>query len=462
MDGAAAVSGLRSGSERTQQTFKAEAMSVVAATSAATRPDVPELLARARTIAGLARERAKRTEADRRVGEDMIARMRQADLFRIMQPQAYGGFEYGFDAFSEVVATIARGCGSTGWVYGLLASHQWLIACFPRAAQDEVWRDRGALAAGTYAPVGQDGRGGRRLPAVWHRQLLQRLRQCAVAVPRRHDSPAGRRAKAGLSSCCRTTDCIIDDNWHTMGLAGTGSKNIIARDVFVPAHRTLAFAELADATAPGMRGHPNPLYRQSFLAVLPITIVSPVLGMAEGALADFLAMAGSAHHPRRGGGRQPPHGRAHHRADARRRGERLDRRGAAHHGRAIWRRRYATAARGEPIGVDVRLRNRRDQAFCVRLLVQAIDALFLAAGGQGLFLDQPLQRSLARRARRRLPHQPQLGFHRQHVRAAHARPGAQGAILSKLATPRTSTRTRACGRARPAPTPARSSRGRRS
>ena len=32
-------------------------------------------------------------------------------------------------------------------------------------------------------------------------------------------------------------------------------------------------------------------YRQSFLAVLPIAIVSPVLGMAEGALADFLAMA---------------------------------------------------------------------------------------------------------------------------------------------------------------------------
>src|SRR5262245_21647262 len=91
----------------------------------------------------------------------------------------------------------------------------------------------------------------------------------------------------------RSADCVIDDNWHTIGLAGTGSKNIIARDVFVPAHRTLAFAELTDATAPGMRANPNPLYRQSFLAVLPITIVSPVLGMAEGALADFLAMAGA-------------------------------------------------------------------------------------------------------------------------------------------------------------------------
>ena len=53
---------------------------------------------------------------------------------------------------------------------------------------------------------------------------------------------------------------------------------------------------------------------------------------------------------------------------------------------------YELAARGEGVSIDVRLRNRRDQAFCARLLIQAIDALFLAAGGQGLFLDHPLQR----------------------------------------------------------------------
>ena len=40
----------------------------------------------------------------------------------------------------------------------------------------------------------------------------------------------------------RSGDCTIDDNWHTMGLAGTGSKNIVVRDAFVPFHRTLAFA----------------------------------------------------------------------------------------------------------------------------------------------------------------------------------------------------------------------------
>src|SRR4051812_49742014 len=96
-------------------------MSIAAARSPVAKPDVPDLLARARTIASLARARAQQTEADRRVGEDMIARMRELDLFRIMRPQAYGGVEYGFDVFSHIVAAVSSGCGSTRWGYGLLA-----------------------------------------------------------------------------------------------------------------------------------------------------------------------------------------------------------------------------------------------------------------------------------------------------------------------------------------------------
>jgi resorcinol 4-hydroxylase (FADH2) len=366
------------------------AMSVIAARSPASSPDVADLLARARGIAELARARAEQTEADRRVGADMIERMRQADLFRIMQPQAYGGFEYGFDVLAQIVAAIASGCGSTGWVYGLLASHQWLMACFSREAQDEVWRDRTALATGSYAPVGQAvaADGGYRLSGVgsfcsgcdnaqW--QLLGGM------IPQ----PDG-VAKPGFF-LLPTSDCIIDDNWYTMGFAGTGSKNIVAQDVFVPTHRTLAFAELTAATAPGMQANPNPLYRQSFLAVLPIAIVAPVLGMAEGALAEFLAMAGirTTRGAVTGGNRRMAELTTVQLRAA-------EASGCIDAARLLMFRDLAeafeTAARGEPIGVDMRLRNRRDQAFCVRLLLQAIDALFLAAGGQGLFLDKPLQR----------------------------------------------------------------------
>ena len=78
-------------------------------------------------------------------------------------------------------------------------------------------------------------------------------------------------------------DALIDDNWHTMGLAGTGSKNIVADDLFVPAHRVLSIPDLNAGTSPGTLINTNLLYRQSFLSVVPVTLISPVLGMAEGA-----------------------------------------------------------------------------------------------------------------------------------------------------------------------------------
>src|SRR2546429_9567789 len=186
-------------------------MSVAAARPSAATPDVSDLLTRARGTAKLARERPQQTEADRRVGDDIIERMRQADLFRVMQPHAYGGFEYGFDVVAQIVAAIASGCGSTGWVYALLASHQWLIACFSKAAQDEVWQERTALAAGTYAPVGQAVAvdGGCRLSGVgsfcsgcdnaqW--QLL-----CGMI------SQTDAAATPGVF-LLRSADCVIDDN----------------------------------------------------------------------------------------------------------------------------------------------------------------------------------------------------------------------------------------------------------
>jgi len=365
-------------------------MSGIAARASADRPDAAELISRADTIAALVRERALAAEAARRIADDVIDRMRAADLFRILQPRRYGGFEHGFDVFAAVVATIARGCGSSGWVYGLLASHQWLTACFPQEAQEEFWSDRAALAAGTYAPVGRGIAvdGGYRFSGQWsfcsgcdNAEWLY----LGAMVPQASGAP-----KPGFI-LVRTAECIIDDNWHTMGLAATGSKNIVAADVPVPAHRAVTFAELSAGAAPGTRVNDNPLYRQSFLAVLPVTIMAPVLGMAEAALADFLdmaklrvtrgAVAGGNRRMAELGSVQSRVAEASACIDAARLMMFRDLAEA-----------YASVERGEPVSVETRLRKPRDQAFCVRLLVQAVDAVFLASGGQGIFLDKPLQR----------------------------------------------------------------------
>src|SRR5262245_21628779 len=236
-------------------------MPVTAIRSAPRKPDVPELLSSARTIAEIARERAQETEANRRIADDIIERIQEAGLFRVLQPAAYGGFEYGFEAFVELVATIGRGCGSTGWVYGLGAVHQWFVACFGKDAQDEFWSDPGALAAGSYAPVGKTVAvdGGYRTSGVWSfasgcDSAQWYLLSTMVPSDRGFEPP---KPCFLLVPCA---DARIDDNWHTMGLAGTGSKNIVADDLFVPAHRALAIPDLAAGTSPGTLINVSPLY----------------------------------------------------------------------------------------------------------------------------------------------------------------------------------------------------------
>ena len=368
-------------------------MSMLAVDPPETIPDRAELLSRATAIADLARERAAETEKNRQVDDDLIARMHDADLFRVLQPRLYGGFEYGFDLFVDLVAAIGRGCGSTAWVYGLGAIHQWFVASYPKQAQDEFWADPRTIGAGSYAPVGTTVAvdGGYRTTGLWSFASGCENAQwylLSTMIP-----PAGGSGAPTPSfMLIPRGDVRIDDNWYTMGLAGTGSKNIAAQDCFVPGHRILPIPDILNGTGPGTRIHTNPLYRQSFLSIVPVTLVSPILGMAEGALADFIDMVrGRTTRGAVAGGNR----RMAEFATIQMRVAEAT--GLIDAARLLMFRDIAEVAavaeRGEATPMDMRLRNRLDHSFCTRLLVQAIDALFLASGGQGIFLNKPLQRA---------------------------------------------------------------------
>jgi alkylation response protein AidB-like acyl-CoA dehydrogenase len=368
-------------------------MAVLSMKAAAPRPGIAELVARASGIRSLVRERAERTEADRQVSPEIMARLRDAGLFRVMQPAVYGGYEYGFDAMVQVVAPVARGCGSSGWVFSLAITHQWLMATFPKQAQDEYWSDPDAIAAGSYAPVGKAVAvdGGYRLSGTWgftsgcdHAQWLflgGMIPPQAEGLPPR---PAFFLLPRG--------DTQFDDNWFTMGLAGTGSKNAVATDAFVPFHRVVPVADLVAGTAPGGPVHANPLYRQSMMSALPFALVAPILGMAEGALDDFLDMARV--RTTRGAVAGGNNRMAEFATIQSRVAEAA---GSIDAARLMIFERLKdalNAAESEKQGeLDLRLRNRLGQAFAVRLLVQAVDVLFLASGGQGIFTQKPLQRA---------------------------------------------------------------------
>jgi alkylation response protein AidB-like acyl-CoA dehydrogenase len=367
-------------------------MSIASLSTAIAPPSVDELVARANEIGAFARAAAERTEGDRQVSSEAIARMREAGLFRLMRPAVYGGYEYGFDALVRVVAAIAAGCASTGWVCSLGIAHQWLIAAFPRQAQEEYFSDPNAIAFGSYPPVGKvvavDG--GYCLSGVWgftsgcdHARWLV----LGGVVPPRADLPP-----KPAFFLLPVGDIRLDDNWYTMGLAGTGSKDASVTDVFVPEHRVVSVGDLLAGTTPGADLHNNPLYRQPMLSALPFALVVPLLGAAQGALADFIDMAKV--RTTRGavvGGNNSMAGFATVQARV------AEAAGSIEAARLMILQALedalAAASVGKQSDLDLRLRNRLSQSFSVRLVVQAIDALFPAAGGQGIFTAKPIQRA---------------------------------------------------------------------
>jgi resorcinol 4-hydroxylase (FADH2) len=356
-----------------------------------TAPSVDELVRRSSDMRRVVREAAEQTERARQVPPEIVSRMRDAGLFRIMQPAIYGGYEYGFEVLVRVVSEIGAGCGSAGWVFSLGIVHQWLLSTFPKQAQDEYFADPDALAFGSYAPTGKvsSADGGYRLSGRWaftsgcdHASWLV----LGAIVP---------DVSGGLSPSfflLPKDDVHFDDNWFTVGLAGTGSKDTVVENAFVPAHRAVAISDLLKGATPGARAHKNPLYHQSLLSVLPFCLVAPLLGIAEGALADFVDMARTRN--TRGavmGGNNPISEFATIQARV------AEATGSICAARSIIFESLdaasAAATAGTQADPKLRLSNRLKQSFSARLLAQAVNALFLATGGQGIFTAAPIQRA---------------------------------------------------------------------
>lgn len=360
----------------------------------ATAPKLATLVAAAAELVPVLRERGPSTEAARRVSEASIEAFRQAGFFKLMQPARYGGYEYGFTAFIDVISELGRGCTSSAWNCAIGSIHQWLIAGFPQQAQDDVWKsDCDAFACVSYAPTGTTEvvDGGFLVHGKW--QFVSNVDNSKWAIVGAM-FPAADQAAAPSPGflLIPKSDYGVEDTWHVAGQAGTGSKTVsIAKPTFVPEHRRLMIVDVATGVSPGSAVNTNRMYRVPMLSALPVCLVSPLLGTAQGAVEEFVHLCGSrvTRGAVAGGGNrlseffpvQSKLAEASALADA---------------ARLLINRDTAEVERitmlGRSLTVDQRIRNRRDHAFAARLARDAVDLLFSAVGGAGLALDQPLQR----------------------------------------------------------------------
>ena len=103
----------------------------------------PEVLVqRARDMVPTLKERAKACEEARKVPDETVAEMQAAGFFEVLKPKQYGGYEMDPQVFYDICATLAEGCMSTAWIYGVIGVHNWQIALFDPQAAADVWKDR--------------------------------------------------------------------------------------------------------------------------------------------------------------------------------------------------------------------------------------------------------------------------------------------------------------------------------
>ena len=99
----------------------------------------------------------------------------------------------------------------------------------------------------------------------------------------------GMTPKGLLWFLVRSGDYEIDDTWFVSGLKGTGSKDIVVDNAFVPEHRVLEFAAAAEGRTTGWDLHHRAGYRVPMMSALSFTIASPAIGLAQGAIDEFAA-----------------------------------------------------------------------------------------------------------------------------------------------------------------------------
>lgn len=84
------------------------------------------LVERAHSLVPLLAANSGRTETERRTPEESIDPIREAGIFRLMQPRRFGGLQTDFRAKLEVTRKLARGCGSTAWAVSLMNGSAYL------------------------------------------------------------------------------------------------------------------------------------------------------------------------------------------------------------------------------------------------------------------------------------------------------------------------------------------------
>ncbi len=348
-----------------------------------------ELVARARAMIPTLRDRQAGAERERRVPAETIRDFQEAGFFRVLQPRRWGGLEMDPQVFLEIQMTIAEGCVSSAWVYGVVGVHNFQLGLFDVQAQEDVWKDdTTVLISSSYQPVGKVERvdGGYLLSGRWGfssgSEHCQWVFLGSVIPP---VEPGG--APDMRTFLVPRKDYQILDTWHTFGLKATGSHDIVVDKAFIPEHRTHRAVDGFLCQNPGQAVNHGAIFSLPWAQIFVRSVSTASIGGAQGALNAFIDIASK--RVSTNTGKATKADPAALTAAARVQTE-ID------NEKALIERNFTrmmeTLRAGKSIPVADRIRYRYESSRVSRRFADLIDELMPLLGGRAIYTDSPIVR----------------------------------------------------------------------
>jgi len=245
-------------------------------------------------VADEVRGTAAQAEAERRLPEVLMSRLKEAGLFSIYTPKEFGGLELPLPDALRVVEEVARHDGSTGWTVALGIANGYFISALTDPSAARVLGQGAVLIAGAPAMGVRAQRvaGGYRLTGRWSYNSGAPNADWIGSPAPIFDGDAPVLDENGQPQlvffCILPSEAQIIDTWYVTGLRATGTQDLYVEDVFVPDEMTGGFS---------LPGGPRPV-RDCLLTKIPLFSLlglaqsPPVcLGLARRAIEEFRELA---------------------------------------------------------------------------------------------------------------------------------------------------------------------------
>jgi indole-3-acetate monooxygenase len=255
-------------------------------------PYASDPVARVASIADVLQRAAPENEKLGRLTPEVVDKLHEHRLFRLLLPAAYGGDEVDLATWFRTMEAIAKHDASTAWCVGQINGCAASSAALAPEIAHKMWGEDARAALSWGPPIearAEETEGGHRLTGEWGMSSGSRHAKWLGLMAPVFDR-AGKPVPLPQGVSARIFFVPADavewiDNWDVIGLKATCSGGYRLAGRFVPAGYSFSREHLPDVRLPGalFKFPLNSLFATGFSAVS--------LGLARSMLNEVVALA---------------------------------------------------------------------------------------------------------------------------------------------------------------------------